>query len=197
MDLNNCHLSGLGSVFFCFSPFPKSMLPMLPPKAVTDPPRKESPPSIVMYENIVQSLLFWSLHVKKNRTRKTHKQISYSDSWKTHLGLNRNEGSCSGNVTKKGSFGIVSTLPILSNYQARLACARCRTAHCCYFKFSHLFCIVFVATASMYCYCKETKSFINKSADRKICHYHLTKMDDGLARCSCCSLRESKSMMMA
>lgn len=53
-------------------------------------------------------------------------------------------------VTKKGTFWERLTLPTLS--KASVRAYDCRTQRC-YFKFSHLFCLVFVATASMYCYC--------------------------------------------
>ena len=85
-------------------------------------------------------------------------------------------GFCPGGIVrpKKGPFARASThLPTLSKQASQAgmkpACALPhRIAKLLLFQvLTDLFCIVFVATASMYCYCKETKSFINKPADRK------------------------------
>ena len=118
--LNNCQ----GSVFL-FVPFFQSLCCLrCPPKAVTDPPRKESPPSIVTYENVCQGPFFGLI-----LTRKTSVICSGSNSCNTHSITHTcpeiKGGFCRlvGSWPKKGPFGNASTLPTLSK-QARLACVR-------------------------------------------------------------------------
>ena len=72
-----------------------------PPKAVTDPPRKESPPSIVTYENTRQSFLFLVSSHEETSYLKIPQEFSGSDS---HVCPKIKGGFCSGIVTKKGTF---------------------------------------------------------------------------------------------